>query len=169
MDDNNNQIFFYGTKQWKEYFFMSNFCPSPITLDDKEWPTTEHYFQAMKFILSSDELVEKVRLSKTAREAANIGRDKNNPKRIDWEFVKEDYMEKALYAKFTQHPKLKKKLLDTGDKILVERTKNDSYWGDGGDGSGKNRLGNLLMKVRTRIRDEMKNFKGEKAEEKKEK
>ena len=29
--------------------FMSNFYPSPINIDGKQWPTTEHYFQAMKF------------------------------------------------------------------------------------------------------------------------
>jgi N-glycosidase YbiA len=31
---------------------------------------------------------------------------------------------------------------------LVEHTANDSYWGDGGDGSGRNRLGALLEQVR---------------------
>jgi predicted NAD-dependent protein-ADP-ribosyltransferase YbiA (DUF1768 family) len=34
---------------------------------------------------------------------------------------------------------------------LVEHTKKDKYWADGGDGSGKNRLGELLMKVRAEI------------------
>jgi hypothetical protein len=35
-----------------------------------------------------------------------------------------------------------------GDALLVEHTASDSYWGDGGDGSGKNRLGHILMCVR---------------------
>lgn len=63
-------------------------------------------------------------------------------------------MEEVLLAKFTQHAELKQTLLDTGDATLVEHTENDSYWGDGGDGSGRNRLGILLMKVRERIRTE---------------
>ena len=58
----------------------------------------------------------------------------------------------ALRAKFTQHEELKATLLGTGDAILVEHTANDSYWGDGGDGSGKNRLGQLLMKLREELR-----------------
>jgi hypothetical protein len=28
----------------------------------------------------------------------------------------------------------------------------DSYWGDGGDGSGKNMLGKILMRVRDELR-----------------
>ena len=42
-------------------------------------------------------------------------------------------------------------LLASGDSLLVERAHKDSYWGDGGDGSGQNRLGQLLMQVRTEL------------------
>ena len=63
-------------------------------------------------------------------------------------------MLKCLFAKFTQHEDLKKILLDTGDKTLIEHTKNDVYWADGGDGSGKNMLGKLLMKVRDELKDQ---------------
>jgi predicted NAD-dependent protein-ADP-ribosyltransferase YbiA (DUF1768 family) len=34
-------------------------------------------------------------------------------------------------------------LLATGDARIVKHTENDAYWGDGGDGSGENRLGDL--------------------------
>ena len=37
---------------------------------------------------------------------------------------------------------------------LVEHTTNDAYWGDGGDGSGTNMLGRILMEVRERLRAE---------------
>jgi hypothetical protein len=53
--------------------------------------------------------------------------------------------------KFTQHPHLRALLLSTGDALLVEHTENDSCWGDGGDGSGKNRLGQILMRVRDEL------------------
>lgn len=59
----------------------------------------------------------------------------------------------ALKAKFTQHEDLRKLLLKTEDKILIEHTENDSYWGDGGDGSGKNKLGKLLMKLRENLKN----------------
>ena len=35
--------------------------------------------------------------------------------------------------------------------MLVEHTGKDAYWGDGGDGSGVNRLGGILMRVREEL------------------
>ena len=54
-------------------------------------------------------------------------------------------------AKFSQHDDLKILLLSTGEAKLIEHTENDAYWGDGGDGKGKNYLGILLMQVREEI------------------
>jgi predicted NAD-dependent protein-ADP-ribosyltransferase YbiA (DUF1768 family) len=71
--------------------------------------------------------------------------------RPDWEQVKDDVMLKALAEKFVQNPKLAQLLLSTGQRTLVEHTTRDSYWGDGGDGSGKNMLGKLLMKIRSSL------------------
>lgn len=77
-------------------------------------------------------------MCKMAREAANMGRDHKRPLRPDWEMVKEQVMLEALRAKFTQHDDLKAILLGTGNALLVEHTPRDSYWGDGGDGTGLN-------------------------------
>jgi ribA/ribD-fused uncharacterized protein len=57
-------------------------------------------------------------------------------------------MKTGLRHKFTQNLALLEKLLATGNKTIVEHTVNDSYWGDGGDGSGQNRLGHILMELR---------------------
>jgi ribA/ribD-fused uncharacterized protein len=73
-------------------------------------------------------------------------------RRVDWSTVKEAVMLEGLRAKFGQHPDLAARLLHSGDRLLVEHTRNDSYWGDGGDGAGKNRLGHLLMQVREELR-----------------
>ena len=61
-------------------------------------------------------------------------------------------MHEAVLAKFTQHADLREILLGTGDAKIVEHTENDAYWGDGGDGSGKNMLGQILMRVREELR-----------------
>ncbi|USN89295.1 NADAR family protein [Serratia fonticola] len=39
-------------------------------------------------------------------------------------------------------------LLSTGNSQLIEHTKNDNYWADGGDGTGRNMLGIILMETR---------------------
>src|SRR5438309_1142191 len=62
-------------------------------------------------------------------------------------------MKDALIAKFTQHQEIREILLSTGDSILIEHTFKDSYWGDGGDGHGKNKLGILLMEVREELKE----------------
>ena len=131
---------------------FSNFSPFPFQLKGRAWPTTEHYFQAQKF--AGTEYEETIRQTKSPMIAARLGRSRAHPLRLDWENVKDDIMREALLAKFSQHPKLKSLLLSTGDTELVEHTKNDAYWADGGDGTGKNRLGQLLMELRTKFRNE---------------
>ena len=141
-------IEFYSTTG--EYGCFSNFSRHPIFLKGKRWPTSAHYFQAQKFAGEPDE--EEVRMAAKPAQAAGMGRDRKRSLRRDWEAVKERVMLDALRAKFTQHEDLKAVLLGTGDAKLVEHTANDAYWGDGGDGSGKNRLGQLLMRLRDELR-----------------
>src|SRR4051794_41008876 len=129
------------------YYECSNFAPYPIRLQGKSWPTSEHYFQAQKH--AGTPLEEQIRLVESPREAFQVGR--SQPSRADWEQVKEAVMREAVLAKFTQHAHLRELLLATGDALLVEHTENDHYWGDGGDGSGKNRLGHVLMSVREQL------------------
>jgi hypothetical protein len=134
------------------YGAFSNFSPHPIRLKGRVWPTTEHYFQAQKFTDTSHE--EEIRRIDSPMIAARMGRDRKRPLRPDWEAVKEDIMREALYAKFTQHHELRELLLSTGDARIIEHTANDRYWGDGGDGTGRNRLGQLLVELREKLRTE---------------
>jgi ribA/ribD-fused uncharacterized protein len=143
-----NIINFYSTKDLFGEF--SNFSAHPFSLGGKVWPTTEHYFQAQKF--PGTEYEEDIRRANSPMIAARMGRTRKLPLRTGWETVKEDIMREALWAKFSQHAELATLLLGTGDAQLVEHTRNDSYWGDGGDGSGRNRLGALLMELREALR-----------------
>jgi ribA/ribD-fused uncharacterized protein len=133
-----------------EYGCFSNFAPYPIELKGAVWPTSEHYFQAQKFVEAEHQ--ETIRLEKSPMIAARMGRDRKKPIRPDWEAVKDDVMREAVQAKFRQHLEPREVLLATGEANIVEHTDNDSYWGDGGDGSGKNMLGRILMEVRAELR-----------------
>ena len=133
-----------------EFGEFSNFAPYPFTLDGERWQTSEHYFQAQKF--EDKSYKAKIRKSNSPLLAAQMGRDRKQKLRRDWESVKVEVMRAAVLAKFTQHEELRVLLLSTGDSKLVEHTENDDYWGDGGDGSGKNMLGRILMQVRESLR-----------------
>ena len=146
--------------QYEPYYEFTNFSQYPIQLDGKQWPTTEHYFQAQKFIGTPYE--EAIRKQPNARGAFDMSRNPSvsHWRRGDWDRVKDDVMLKCLRAKFTQHKDLREKLLDTGERHLIEHTSNDSYWGDGGDGSGQNKLGKLLMRVRKEISKQIHECQG---------
>ncbi|MDK8141959.1 NADAR family protein [Streptococcus parasanguinis] len=99
------------------------------------------------------EIQEKIRQIASPMDAALEGRNRQNPLRSDWEEVKDEVMHQALRMKFSQNPDIAKELLATGDAIIIEHTRNDDYWADGGDGSGKNKLGLLLMQVREEFKN----------------
>ncbi len=134
-----------------EFGEFSNFAAYPIVMDGERWPTTEHYFQAQKF--EDVAYQQKIRKANSPMIAARLGRDRKQKLRRDWESAKVGIMRDAVMAKFTQHEDLQTLLLSTGDAKLVEHTENDDYWGDGGDGSGKNKLGQILVQVRDTIRN----------------
>jgi hypothetical protein len=130
---------------------FSNFAPYPIRLDGCRWPTPEHYFQAQKF--ADEAHREAIRKAKSPMIAARMGRDRKKKLRRDWESVKVSIMTEAVRAKFSQNEELKAILLAAGDAKLVEHTEKDAYWGDGGDGSGKNMLGQILMRIRAEFQE----------------
>ena len=144
------KILFYRVNA--PYGEFSNFSHHPVKLKGCSWPTTEHFFQAQKFAGTEHE--EAVRKAKSPMIAAHLGRSRKLPLRGDWETAKENVMREALRAKFTQHEALRALLLVTRDATLIEHTANDRYWGDGGDGRGKNRLGHLLMELRAQLQSE---------------
>lgn len=137
----------------REYAFLSNFYPSPITDGNLIFPTVEHMFQAAKTI--SIEEYEEIAAADTPGQAKRLGR--KITLRDDWEKVKDEIMYNALYLKFSI-PELCEKLLATGNEELVEgNIWHDNTWGNCTcdrckDIEGKNKLGKLLMQVREEIR-----------------
>ncbi|RHZ61652.1 hypothetical protein Glove_346g138 [Diversispora epigaea] len=142
------------------YYEFTNFFMAPVDIDKKIWPTTEHYFQALKF--QQNGLREKIRSQRFPGDAFKLGREFNSLKRENWEVAyvsrnfpsqkrlfKEYVMIHALKCKFEQHVHLRYLLLSTGTAKIYEHTERDSYWGDGGiHGKGLNRLGDYLQELR---------------------
>lgn len=144
-------IYFY--KQYGELGYLANYSDHGFELDGKYWPTVEHYYQAQKFF--DEELKERIRKAETPKIASQIGRDRDNKLRDNWEDIKRDIMLVGVLAKFRAHSDILKKLIDTGDEEIVENTDIDYYWGCGEQKTGRNEFGKILVKAREILKKEM--------------
>ena len=143
-------IYFYKVED--PYGCFSNFSPHSIYLKGQDWLTVEHYYQAQKFVGSVDEqLIYLIQTSETPQQAAKLGREPSRQLRPDWEEVKTEIMREAVFTKFITHTDIQAILLSTGDRLIVEDSPTDYYWGCGCDRTGQNHLGKILMSVRLEI------------------
>ena len=131
------------------YYFLSNFYNSPITWDGITYLNNEAAFQSAKV---TDRLTRKKFANLDPSTAKRKGR--HVTLRPDWENIKSDVMYEICLAKFSQNNELKNKLLATNDEYLEEgNTWGDKVWGVC-DGVGENRLGKILMRVRSELSQE---------------
>ena len=134
-----------------EYSFLSNFYEGKVfTYKGLKFNNTEAPFHAEKCWSRAKEF-EMVRPLQSKRLGRRV------LMRKDWEQIKDRVMYDVCYAKFTQDPVLKAKLLATGNRELVEgNTHGDRCWGmtcSNGVWIGENRLGKVLMKLREDLRE----------------
>lgn len=139
-------IYFYTKND--PFYELSNFAPFGFECDSVYWPTVEHFFQAQKFL--DPEHRERIRRASSPRDARALGQSRAIPIRADWEAVREDVMYQALRLKF-RRLELQALLLSTGTRPLIEASPFDHFWGAGQDGSGQNRLGLLLERLRQEL------------------
>lgn len=129
-----------------KYFFLSNFYSAPATYLGQSFRNNEAAFQSAKCPERSEEF-----LNLNPSDAKRLGRHVHL--RDDWEDVKDDVMYDICKAKFMQNPNLARLLIETGDATLIEgNTWGDRVWGVC-DGVGENRLGRILMRIRSEIKD----------------
>lgn len=161
-------ILFFGADESKgPHRNLSNDSAHPIDMDGEKFPSVEHYFQAMKAKeFKDDEIYNKIVKSKTPKAAKALGMKVKNFVTEVWDDKRDEIMSKAIHAKFSQHPELRKELLDTGDKVIGEANPRDTYWGIGtamdsdkakkpSKWRGQNKLGKMLMELRSRYKLEM--------------
>lgn len=80
---NGTQMVIKFYDECKPYYEFTNFCDdAPINLDGKVWRTTEHYFQAQKFI-GNPHLMEQIRGKHGACEAFQIAKQNQHQIRQD--------------------------------------------------------------------------------------
>jgi N-glycosidase YbiA len=85
--------------EYQPYGYLSNFYPSPFTVNGLTYKTNEHFFQSKKF--EGKEREQQIIDSSNPDEAFKLGQ--YQPRRADWEEVKEAYMYQGLKLKFGTH------------------------------------------------------------------
>ena len=105
---------------------LDNFHVSPFILDGKQWPTTEHFFQAAKFS-DNPEYQEEIRNAPTCMGPAGcflLGRN-GMGLRSDWNLIKVEVMYRANKAKFEQHAHLSSVLTSCGGLIRAQGNRDE--------------------------------------------
>lgn len=137
----------------REFFVFSNFASFQVEWRGKLWPTSEHAYQAARYMGVRDDLAEKIRNMRSAHQAYDFMRNNRKDERADWFNEKRAVMKDIVRCKLQQHAYIQKKLLETGDALIVEDSPVDRYWGWGPNKDGANNLGTIWMELRKELND----------------
>lgn len=132
----------------REFFCFSNFSSFAVEWKGRLWPTSEHAYQAAHFFETAPELVEEIYKAKSAHVAYKLAKANVDRAPENWEKIKPIIMEDIVRHKLEQNPYIMHKLEQTEDKLIVEDSPEDSFWGWGLNRDGRNELGKIWMKLR---------------------
>lgn len=139
---------------------LSQWFPAPFTVGDTVFATAEHYMMWRKARLFDDARVAAgVLEDPDPRRAKACGREVAGFDAPRWEAHRFDIVVEGNVAKFGAHDDLRRYLLGTGDRVLVEASPYDAVWGIGLAADhpdarhpdrwpGQNLLGLALMRTR---------------------
>jgi ribA/ribD-fused uncharacterized protein len=145
--DTEADIFFYEN----EHYYLSNFSAFAVIWKGFRFDTSEAVYHYEKF--PNNELIQyQIRTALSAHEALQIARENAFLRRPDWNDIKVPIMKGILITKAQQHRYIRQKLLETGNKTLIEDSWRDDFWGWGKDKNGKNMMGELWMELREQMR-----------------
>lgn len=143
--DNEKQVFFYEN----EYYCLSNFSSFAVEENGILYMTSEHLYHCRKF--ENEKIKQDIINSKSAHEAQRIAVKNKDEVVSSWNDIRLGKMKEILMLKLNQHPYVKKKLLDTGDREIIENSWRDDFWGWGENKDGQNMLGKLWMEIRGEV------------------
>lgn len=145
--DTSRLVFFYE----HDFYVLSNFASFRLAWKGLDFDTSEHAYHWEKF-KEDAELRHRIRLARSAHDAFKLAEKFRDKRRPDWDSVKVDIMREILREKANQHEYVRRKLLATGDRELIEDSWRDDFWGWGPNKDGQNMLGRLWMEIREEIR-----------------
>lgn len=143
----------------REFYCFSNFSSFQVEWRGRVWPTSEHAYQASHFFETAPELVEEIFTAKSAHEAFKIAKINVGKAPKDWDERKVAVMEDIVKHKLEQNPYLMHKLMQTGERLIVEDSPKDDFWGWGEKRDGRNELGKIWMRLRAEFTEKQKQVK----------
>lgn len=152
--DTDRRVRFYE----HDFYVLSNFSAFNLEWEGMTFQTSEAAYHWEKFAIEADDdtrnsVAYAIYEAPSAHEAFKIAETQKHLRRPDWDDVKVGIMRDILRAKADQHEYVRRKLLATGDRELVEDSWRDDFWGWGPNRDGQNMLGKLWMEVRAELRD----------------
>ncbi len=144
--DTDKQIFFYE----QEFYVLSNFSAFRLDWAGLTFDTSEAAYHWNKFP-DHIGLRDAILHAPSAHLAFKIAEGAKEYRRPDWDAVKVDVMRNILRAKVGQHEYVRRKLLESVGRELIENSWRDDYWGWGPNRDGHNMLGRLWMEVRAEL------------------
>lgn len=142
----------------------SQWTPSPFMLDGVTYSCCEQYMMAEKArMFGDDQTLSTILAATSPRKQKDLGRQVRGFDESVWNSVCRGVVYTGNLAKFRQNPDLLAKLMETGERVIVEASPVDCIWGiglaaDNPEASlpdkwpGKNWLGIALMQVRDTLR-----------------
>ena len=158
--DTDKQVFFYE----QDFYVLSNFSAFRVRWRGRDFDTSEAAYHWERFATGHDTgrspsfgamagtIADAIRFASSAHEAFKIAQENKVHQRPDWDEVKVGVMSNILRAKVAQHEYVRRKLLQTGDRELVENSWRDDFWGWGPNRDGQNMLGKVWMTIRAELR-----------------
>jgi len=156
--ESTSQISFF--RKWSP---LSNHHPAQFTIDGKEYNCNEQFYLSQKCrTYGHDSAADEIcRITDPSVMVQLAKVCKGDLRR--WKNVESEVMMDGAMAKFDQNENLKRYLLSTGDKRLVEGSPYDGTWGvkldfndplieNSSNWKGENKLGLCLMNVRNALR-----------------
>lgn len=149
--DTDTQVFFYE----QDHYYLSNFSAFTLRWKGQRFDTSEAAYHYEKFNYGLDaarEVQSDIFHSRSAHDAFKIAETHRTLRRPDWDSVKVGIMGDILRAKVNQHEYVRRKLLQTGSREIIENSWRDDFWGWGPNRDGQNMLGKLWMEIRDELR-----------------
>ncbi|MFI7426367.1 NADAR family protein [Micromonospora sp. NPDC049836] len=143
---------------------LSQWWPAPFTVDGRTYATAEHWMMWHKATLFGDDAIAgRVLAADHPERAKALGRQVRGFDGATWTARRYGIVVAGSVAKFGQHEELRRYLLGTGDRVLVEASPLDRIWGiglaaddprtaDPASWRGDNLLGFALMAARATLR-----------------